>query len=43
MVIALSTLRIEQAHAACLKMEIQFFSVENNSMSTSFGKKFVTV
>ncbi len=25
------------------KMEIQFFSAENNSMSTSFGKKFVTL
>ncbi len=25
------------------KMEIQFFSIENNSMSTSFGKKLVTL
>ncbi len=25
------------------KMEIQFFSVENNSMWTSFSKKFVTL
>ena len=25
------------------KMEIQFFSAENNSMSTSFGKKLVTL
>ena len=24
-------------------MEIQFFSVENNSMSMSFGKKLVTL
>ncbi len=25
------------------KMEIQFFSVQNNSMSISFGKKLVTL
>ncbi len=25
------------------KMEIQFFSIENNSISTSFSKKFVTL
>ena len=25
------------------KMEIQFFSIENNSMLRSFGKKLVTV
>ncbi len=25
------------------KNEIQFFSIENNSMSTSFGEKFVTL